>query len=634
METLPAQPHALTHQYAPQMGVPGDVVSSANVNFDIWGLLNRRKWIVFLGLMTGLGAGYLVHTQTPPVYESKAVIHVEPINPIRHLIPANSDIIPLDDSTHSHDKIITSSMFVETVLRDNEALTNGPSFAGRSLSECVKLVTGGLTAAPDSDDPNIYYLSYRSANEDDAKRVLDSIVLAYEEDLDKKSRGRTREFVDLFNSVKAKLETEYREQREQFEDIRKEWDTISVMDGNGSTRLTLHQVKVRELDKELSELQAMLNARRNEQKFIQERISEGDTDYEKMLWVLEQKDVIQQNRADDNAETAIIEKWRKEISDLELLRNDLNQTYGPKSPKIIAVTNRIAALKRLLEGDMTESNLAATTVLSPQEIISRYQTSLEYDIAELDQRVNELSVQYQFHYEKAKRLENVSARMADKQEDINLIREWLTKALQHATEMDMSDDESQKGYNFASLARSETGAQVWPNIFIIVGMGGMIGAIAGFGLAYLVDIADKTFRSPDEITRQLGLPLIGHIPVMSTSKKYKTDDSLIDPVICTYHRPKSQSSEAFRAIRTALYFNIQGKQHSVIQVTSPTPGDGKSTVCCNLAVSIAQSGKRVLLVDGDMRRPTIHHMFGIKSNEGICHRPDRTIAMGRCRVRL
>ena len=141
--------------------------------------------------------------------------------------------------------------------------------------------------------------------------------------------------------------------------------------------------------------------------------------------------------------------------------------------------------------------------------------------------------------------------------------------------------------------------------------------MAGFGLAYLVDIADKTFRSPDEITKQLGLPLIGHIPVMSTSKKFKTDESLIDSVICSYHRPKSQTSEAFRAVRTALYFNTQGKQNSVIQVTSPTPGDGKSTVACNLAVSIAQSGKRVLLVDGDMRRPTIHHMFGIKSNEGF-----------------
>ena len=70
-------------------------------------------------------------------------------------------------------------------------------------------------------------------------------------------------------------------------------------------------------------------------------------------------------------------------------------------------------------------------------------------------------------------------------------------------------------------------------------------------------------------------------------------------------------------MRTALYFNTQGKEHSVIQVTSPTPGDGKTTLAANLAVSIAQSGKRCLLVDADMRRPRQAVTFGIQSEEGF-----------------
>jgi capsular exopolysaccharide synthesis family protein len=88
-------------------------------------------------------------------------------------------------------------------------------------------------------------------------------------------------------------------------------------------------------------------------------------------------------------------------------------------------------------------------------------------------------------------------------------------------------------------------------------------------------------------------------------------------MLSAFYRPKSIEAEAYRGIRTALYFSMRGENHKVIQITSPDMGDGKSTLISNLAVSIAQTGKKVLLVDADFRRPRIHKVFGITAKVGL-----------------
>ncbi len=77
------------------------------------------------------------------------------------------------------------------------------------------------------------------------------------------------------------------------------------------------------------------------------------------------------------------------------------------------------------------------------------------------------------------------------------------------------------------------------------------------------------------------------------------------------------ANEAYRAVRTSVYFSESGSANRVIQVTSPSPGDGKSTLAANLAVSIAQSGRSVLLIDADMRRPRIAKLFGMENGSGL-----------------
>ena len=174
------------------------------------------------------------------------------------------------------------------------------------------------------------------------------------------------------------------------------------------------------------------------------------------------------------------------------------------------------------------------------------------------------------------------------------------------------------GYSANEITPPGEGGQVAPVLLQSLLMGIAIGLVLG-GLGVLVaELTDKSFKSPAEIRKRLGLPVIGHIPqIRMDAPSDANAPSGLDPVLAVALRPKSAEAEAYRGLRTQLYFSTQGRGHQVIQITSPNPGDGKSTLAANLAASIAQSGKRVVLIDCDFRKPRIHKIFDLPSTGEI-----------------
>lgn len=135
-------------------------------------------------------------------------------------------------------------------------------------------------------------------------------------------------------------------------------------------------------------------------------------------------------------------------------------------------------------------------------------------------------------------------------------------------------------------------------------------------LAILFEMRDLSFRDAAEVGRELGATVIGHIPVLEARSSRRVKDGQIDKTIVAHHKPKSRQAEAYRNVRTALMMSARDK-HTVLQMTSPDPGDGKTTLTSNMAVVIAKAGKRCLLVDCDLRRPRIHKVFGLTNTKGL-----------------
>ncbi len=136
----------------------------------------------------------------------------------------------------------------------------------------------------------------------------------------------------------------------------------------------------------------------------------------------------------------------------------------------------------------------------------------------------------------------------------------------------------------------------------------------------------------------LGLPVLGRIPSIQTDlpAERKTIEGLGRSLVC-FHRPSGPEAEAFRATRRELATALQNRGHQVILVTSPGPGDGKSTVAANLAISLAQSGKRVILVDCDLAAPRVQELFRLnRLGDGLrsvmAAEADLRVAVRSCEV--
>jgi capsular exopolysaccharide synthesis family protein len=146
-----------------------------------------------------------------------------------------------------------------------------------------------------------------------------------------------------------------------------------------------------------------------------------------------------------------------------------------------------------------------------------------------------------------------------------------------------------------------------PQPLTTTGMGAVVGLLLAGGIIFAVEYLDDTIKTAEQVGQLLGLPVIGYIAEIEHGPEtvYVSDN------------PRSPVAEAFRTLRTNLDFAGVDQPLKTLLVVSVHPGEGKSTIASNLSITLAQGGKRVLLVDADLRRPQIHHVFKLANRAGL-----------------
>lgn len=186
----------------------------------------------------------------------------------------------------------------------------------------------------------------------------------------------------------------------------------------------------------------------------------------------------------------------------------------------------------------------------------------------------------------------------------------------------------------ASVVRAEdTPVKIRPEP-IRMGIFGLgLGFVLAIGLAFVVEAVDTRVREVDEIGERLGLPLLARLPGprrrrRTTSRLGREDDlSTLAPQLVMLDAPAGAEAEGFRILRTNLDFANAAPRAQCIMVTSALEGEGKSQTAANLALAFARSGRRVALVDLDLRRSSLHRLFGLRGDRGVA-----AVAAGEVRL--
>ncbi|MFL5328014.1 MAG: polysaccharide biosynthesis tyrosine autokinase [Gemmataceae bacterium] len=584
--------------------------SSVNLLQVIW----QRKSLVILGIVLGTVGGFLYYAQRAPTYMSRAAALVVPKN-ADALMRMNLNELLMHDYMQTQTTVLRSHEIARRAASTKEVkdmIDAGSlkSFPGAKFDDVVTGIMESLTVSRENREGNaqttgnnVVILSFKGPDSRECEIFLRNIIKGYQDFLDETYERTSKDFQEKVIEARNTLDVKVQEAEKALKKFRDEHNQtlIFVKSREGSSSVASKSWEVLSNDIALKR-----TALSTDKKYF-EYLSDYYEKYgpERTIALIAASGAKNLFNGDSDIE--------KEITKAEIQRDTLKAERGPNHPDVRAITERIDAMRNSYFRHNKDAPVE-THIDAAKNFIKSLGARVE---------LNELIVnQLQADFEKQKDdMEKI--RTAENEEEVlknkvTMARSFFNAIVNRIEQFDLSKG---GGYTAKTITPAGYGFKVSPIPFQVFTAAGLLGTLLGIGLAYLAELSDKSFRNPVEIRRRLGLPVIGHVPFLAADEKAQelvaAGSSTVDPMLITHYQSSSIGAEAYRGVRTALYFSTRGEAHQVIQVTSPNVGDGKSTLAANLAASIAQSGKRTLLIDADFRKPRVHKIFNVPAQVGM-----------------
>lgn len=572
--------------------MPGEVMP-ASLLAIVW----QRRWVVSLVLVLCLAAAFIYLTQATPIFTSTSRLYVEQSGP--KIITVQEGIM-----TQSKNYLYTQAELLKSTptlsgVADRSDIVRLKTFA--DVDNPIGFLKKNIGATVGKKD-DIISVSLDSPYPEEAAQIVNAIVDSYITYQARRKRNTAAEVLRILQKEKIKRDKELAEKLKAMTDFKLASSALAFESGTGNI-----------IVERLARLSEALTA-------AQFETIDAQTAYEATKVMMgdpvKMKHLVQSQRAQGVFISTGSEGTRIGADLRQLSRQlvSLERTMGAGHLAVSTLKDKIVQLeKQLADLDLqfVQSQLAVIhqrylAAKQKEERILRFFDQQRQEALVLNAQV----VQYtmlQSDWEQTKRLCEI---LNDRIKEINVT-------------------EDVGALNISILEVARPGANpTRPRRTRIMSMALVLGLMLGVGLALLLDWTDHRLRSAEEISAILGVPVLGIVPSMQGKE---TDVARGQKV---HLDSMSPAAEAYRTIRTAVYFGVPNGHAKTLLITSPAPGDGKTTLASNLGITMAQAGQRTLVLDADFRRPMQHRMFEIDDESGLSNvlsgqsSPDQVIRPG------
>lgn len=446
---------------------------------------------------------------------------------------------------------------------------SGPDVFSEKANGLARMISSSLVVNPIKDS-KLVTISYMSPSPELAAMVANSVAKAYMDEILEMKMNSSRHAMQWLTE-KADAERSKLEKSENaLQDYMRRNDIVTLENRLAMVPERLSEVanKIAAAESRRKEMESLYNKVKN----LSQNLSEAET-------------------IPAIASDPTIQSLRTQIIKGEQNNAEISKKFGPKHPSMIAALEDLRGLK---EKKDQEIRRVIETIRNEYELAKSNEESFRRLANQTKSETLNLSEKF-IQYEALKRETETNKQVFDAiikkikeqsiTQDVQTVDVWVVEK----AEIPRSPAKPRKSFN------------------LLIGL--LIGLLGGIGMAFFIEYLDNTVKSPDEAEKRLGVPVLGVVSLL------KSGDVSMDEIV--KQEPQSAFAESYKVIRTAVLLSSSSGPPRNLLITSIAPEEGKTVTSTNLALTIAQSDRSVLLVDSDLRKPRIHKIFGLDNSAGL-----------------